>query len=122
MSSYDVLVSNILSLREQISGLTKQIDGLQKSKAAYEGELMEVMGQQGVTQLGTTAGTATMKASTKFVITDWPNLLEYIKENDAFDILQKRITVSAIADRMTAEEQVPGVAGIPVFSVSIRKK
>ena len=40
---------------------------------------------------------------------DWPVIFEYIKKNDAFDILQKRLHEGACKERRDAKVQIPGV-------------
>jgi hypothetical protein len=41
---------------------------------------------------------------------DWPEFYAYIKENDAFDLLHKRITDSAVLLRMADGVEVPGIS------------
>jgi hypothetical protein len=118
----DSLISRILSLREAISNLEAEAEELRVERSTLENQLMESMSNMGVTQLGSSLGTATMKTSTKWAIADWDALIQYCVENDSFDLVQKRISTKAVADRFAADEEVPGVQGVQVFSVSIRKK
>ena len=122
MTKLDSLVEKILELRAQVSDLNEKLDEVQANKASLEAELMERMSQAGATTLGTKYGTASLKQSKKFVITDWDNLLKYIVETESFDILQRRIAANAVKDRVNNEEDVPGITGVDVYSVSIRTK
>lgn len=40
---------------------------------------------------------------------DWNAIYQYIDENDAIDLLQKRLTPTAVTDRFNAGEHIPGV-------------
>ncbi len=40
---------------------------------------------------------------------DWPKIHEYIRKNDAFDLLHKRLTESAVLLRLDDEVKIPGV-------------
>jgi hypothetical protein len=42
-------------------------------------------------------------------VEDWPEFLTWIKNNDALDCLQKRLTDSAIAARLADNKDIPGV-------------
>lgn len=122
MTKLDHIVEKILELRAEISEVNEKLEELQTRKADYESQLMNSMASVGASTLGTTHGTASLKKSTKFVITDWNELLKYIVETESFDILQKRIATNSVKDRINNEENVPGITGIEVFSVSIRSK
>jgi len=41
--------------------------------------------------------------------TDWPNLYAYIQQEGAFELLHKRLTESAIMERVDAGEILPGI-------------
>lgn len=52
--------------------------------------------------------------------TDWPGLWAYVRENDAFEMLHKRLTESAIMERVNAGEIVPGIVvdDKPTYKIS----
>ena len=116
------LMQQILTLRDRIKILDDESKDLKVEKATLENSLMELMSNAGLTQTGTTFGTATMKSSQKIAIEDWETLLAYVIATDSTDILQKRISTTAVAARLNADEEVPGITVFPIFTVSIRKK
>jgi hypothetical protein len=122
MSNVDALISKILELRTKLSELNAEIEEVNVTKAELENELMEFMSSTGTTQLGSSMGTATMKVSTKFALSNWDQFIQYVVETESFDMLQKRISSKAVGERLAAEEEVPGIQGVQVYSVSIRKK
>lgn len=50
----------------------------------------------------------------------WNKVFAYVKKNDAFDLLQKRINNSAFRDRIEAGEKIPGTTSVTVINLSVR--
>lgn len=65
--------------------------------------------------------TAAIKRSTVGKITDWPTLCKYVKENDAWDLLYKRITNEAYNARLEVGEAVPGTEPFQKMDLSLTK-
>ena len=42
-------------------------------------------------------------------IEDWPRFLRYVAESESFDLVQKRVAVTAARERWNARETVPGI-------------
>lgn len=55
------------------------------------------------------------------VVTDWPKLYKYIAETDGFDMLQKRLTPTAVKERWENLVDVPGVMAEDTVELSITK-
>ena len=53
---------------------------------------------------------------------DWPAIWEYIKENNAFDLLQKRLSSKAVQERWDQEIVIPGIETFTKVSLSLTKK
>jgi hypothetical protein len=41
---------------------------------------------------------------------DWAQVWSYIRENNAFDLLHKRLTETAVMARFNAQEPIPGIS------------
>ena len=79
------------NLKQEVDNLTAEI-----MKFMHANNLTEVDGSRIVTKQ-------------KPYISDWTALNEYIKEHDATDLLQKRLTESAVKLRWDDDIQIPGV-------------
>lgn len=55
---------------------------------------------------------------------DWDKLYKYIHENEAFDLLHKRISITAVTERAEDDEEVDGVTigKLPKLNVSASSK
>ena len=80
---------------DQISMLTKEL----------EKELMKA----GKDCAETKTAVAFYRSSPKVEVEDWNALAEYIKENDAFDVLQRRVSPAALENRIKAGANIKGV-------------
>ena len=61
-----------------------------------------------------------MKAAVK--VTEWPLVWAWVRKNDRFDMLQKRLAETAVKDWMEQEKRVlPGTEVVNVPDVSITK-
>ena len=54
-------------------------------------------------------------------VTNWDDVYHYIVENNAWELLQKRISVTAVRDRWDDKQQVPGVEAFPAYKITINK-
>ena len=62
-----------------------------------------------------------LNVTTKPVATDWSVIYDYMVENDAMDLVQKRLHHAAINDRLDEGEEVPGIEFVEVTKLSIGK-
>jgi hypothetical protein len=54
-------------------------------------------------------------------VTDWPALQQHIRLTGEFDLLQKRVTITAVRERWEAGKTVPGVMQAQEPEVTISK-
>jgi hypothetical protein len=52
-------------------------------------------------------------------VNDWEEVYKYIKANDAFDLLQRRLTETAVKLRWDDGIRLPGIETLRVYDVSI---
>ncbi len=55
------------------------------------------------------------------VATDWPALLDYIRESGQIDLLHRRLTESAINARWAEGQAVPGVAAQTKYDIKLKE-
>lgn len=89
-------------------------EGLMK----IEAKLLDVMNSSKVEKLGGAAGTAFTKINTSVTVADWEQVVDYVRKNEAYDLLEKRVAKSAALER----GDVPGLAVNQVKVVQVRRK
>jgi len=91
------------ALEAQLSAQKKVIDELRE-------EMIVEMQDAGTDSYKSNLGSISLLKSVVPTVTDWNLLYGYIHENDAFDLLQRRVTATAWRDRVEEIEQpIPGV-------------
>lgn len=54
-------------------------------------------------------------------VEDWPAFHEYVRKHKAFELLQRRLSVEAVAERLDAGKILPGVKIFTAVSLSVNK-
>ena len=72
--------------------------------------LITEMEGAGLSSVGGKIAVINRSIRTRAIAGDWPLIHEYIRENDAFDLLHKRLTDSAIILRKEDGVDIPGVS------------
>lgn len=118
-------VDHLYKLEQEKKALNKQFKDKEKDLkekiAAYENHLMSEFGK---TRLDGAIGKhAKVKVNSRNVPTvkDWGKVYDFISDNDAFDLLQKRISAAAWEERLNDGVTVPGVDTFKKVTLSITK-
>ena len=54
-------------------------------------------------------------------VKDWEKFYAYVKKNNAFDLMQRRLSDSAVQERWESRKTVPGVEPFTVVTLSVVK-
>lgn len=86
-------------------------DKMEKAEAA----LQKIMLDQGVKQVKGSAGTAYLTEQVSTKVSDWEETLEWVKNQNRFDVLDRRVNKTA-----AQEEEIPGVEVSRRIKVNVR--
>lgn len=81
----------IRKAREELSEKDKELEEQQKLVSE---ELLKICKEQGAQTIRTTHGTISRRTNKHFWTSDWDAFFRFIKENDSFALLQRRINNS----------------------------
>jgi len=115
----DKLAKVYRKIKEQIDTLTREYDTkievLKASQDMLKFAMKDQMKALGVKSVNTTFGTLSMVSKTRYSTQDWDSFKRFIVENDAVDLLEKRIAQTNMAQFL---EENPGVVppGLNAFS------
>jgi hypothetical protein len=120
------VVETYLKLRrkkEAVENETKdKVADIKAKMTMLESWLMQKAGEDGVTSFKTTAGTAFVTTTDFANVADWDAVLTFIKENDAFDMLEKRVSKTAVRAHMDETGDVPpGITYGSKIGINVRK-
>jgi len=122
----DEAIAHYLKLRTKKSQIEAEakakVDEIKEVLTKIEGWLQRQADAQGVTSFKTDAGTAFLSTSDFASVADWDAVLQWVKDNNAFEVFERRVNKSAIREHIEANNAVPpGVNYGTRIDVSVRK-
>ena len=122
------LVSAYLSIRTERERLLKEYEAadalLKKDLAALESVMLDVCNKVNADSIKTAHGTVMRKLNERFFCTDWDHFKDFVLENQAVELLEKRIHQGNFRQFMSEHEGdglPPGVNVMREYAVSVRK-
>lgn len=115
------IVTELMNIRREIATIeASQLKPLKERKAELENYLKATLevGEK-VSYAG--IGMVSMAEETQPSVQDWDALYEYIKENDAFYFLQRKVNGAPYRELLNMGEELVGVVPIKVRKLSVRK-
>ncbi len=115
------LTNQYIAARNQRLGYDKKSAELHKHEVLLRQAVIAKVRETGQTASSTPLGVVKIKAHQEPKATNWPEVWQYIKENDAFDLLHKSLTVTAIRDRVAEGITIPGIEFTEVWKATVSK-
>lgn len=120
------VIRTYMKLRDQkaaIEGEVKErIADLKSKMEKLEAYLKTQMDAQGLTSFKSDYGTAFLTTTDYANVADWDAVLNFIRDNEAFDMLEKRVSKIAVRGYIESNKAVPpGITYGTKLEVNIRK-
>jgi hypothetical protein len=120
------IIRTYMKLRDQkaaIEAETKdRVTAIKEKLNKLEAWLKDKADEQGVTSFKTDFGTAFLTTTDYANVADWDQVLGFIRENDAYDMLEKRISKVAVRGYIETNKAVPpGVTYGTKLEVNVRR-
>jgi hypothetical protein len=122
----DDVVATYMKLRSQKEAIEAEVKdkvaGIKAKMEKLEAWIKEQADAQGVTSFKTKHGTAFLTTTDYANVADWDAVLDFIRTQEAYDMLEKRISKVAVRGYIEANKAVPpGVNYGTKLEVNIRK-
>ena len=123
----DRLAKIYRKIRTEISTLTQEYDGkvevLKAQQEEIKNAMKDMMKAMGVTSVRTAQGTVVLSVKTRYSTQDWDSFKKFVVENDAVDLLEKRIAQTNMAQFLEENPGVvpPGLNSASEYDISVRK-
>jgi len=120
----DKLVKIYIKIRDARAELSKKDNDLEEQLSMIQDKLLEICKETGADGLRTEFGTVTKRVSKRFWTTDWDSFYKFMKEHDAFQLLQQRITTTNMEQFLAENPDLhpPGLNLDASFAVTVRRK
>lgn len=122
----DAMVERYVRLRDR----KKEIEARHKEELApynegmklLEGYMLEALNQAGLSSMRSPHGTAYKSTRTSATVKDWPLTLAFIRERNAWDLLEARVSKLVAFQIMSdTSEPIPGVETSAEEVVNVRR-
>lgn len=121
------LVRAYIKMRDARSVLAAEFEEKDKviksQMELIESHLLEVCKSAGASSINTGAGTIIRSVKTRYWTSDWESMHEFVRENNALDLLERRVAQKAMADFIEANpDKVPkGMNVDSKYTVVVRR-
>ena len=121
--SIDTLCKIYMKMRAKVSELDAQIATIKEQQEQVSIAMRDKMKDLGVNSLRTDHGTVTMLKKTRYYTQDWDSFKNFVLENQAVDLLERRIAQTNMTQFLEENPGLvpPGLNADTKFDVSVRK-
>jgi len=113
MPTVDQVVAGYITLRDTKKAIQdrhkEELKQVNANMEKMENWLLQQLNNQHAESIRTTEGTVFKHTRTSAKVVDWDAVLTYIHDNDAWDLLEKRVSKVSVEERAEQGEAVPGV-------------
>ena len=121
MSKLGEMIDAVHALRAKRIEMQREVDEIKGNEERMKREIIALLKDAAVE--GATGQAANARVTKKVVPTvkDWSALYQYIRDTDAWDMLDRRCNAAAFRARLDDGVQVPGVEAYEVEDLSITR-
>ena len=113
------LVDNYYQAHEDRLAADKSAAKLKDVETALRASLLSKLQESGATGVAGNVARANLVVKNVFQASDWEAVRAYIKKTGSWDLLQKRLSDTAVRERFDAGKPVPGVSMQEITDLSI---
>lgn len=122
----DAVIKKYMKLRSQKEAveaeIKERVDKIKADMAKLEAFLQAKMDADGLTSFKSEHGTAFLTTTDFANVDNWDAVLQFIREEEAYDMLEKRVSKTAVRGYIEANKEVPpGIKYGTKLGVNIRK-
>ena len=111
----------LYKVRQERLTQQKIVDDLQFQETRLREHLIDNLPKSEATGVAGAVCRASVAVKTQPRVEDWDKFYAYVKKQNAFELLQKRVSNAAVEERWEHGKEVPGVGKFNVVSISLNK-
>ena len=108
--------------REKIRELEARVKEEKEKYKHQEDQLLKAMDKSQLEASRGRLATASITQTDRPTIKDYERFIKYVRDNEAFDLLQRRVSTTAWRERLDEGEKVPGIEVYPDIKIYLRKR
>lgn len=115
------MIDDMFNLREDKKKLESQVKEINEQMTLLEAELLQKLDSEKQTMGRGASASASISNTEIPMVEDWESFGQYLIDNDALYLLQRRVAVRAFRELRDAGEVIPGTTTFPKRTISLRK-
>lgn len=116
-----VLVDEYAEIRDRRLAMQRETDKLDKKEKELKQQIMAEIKAASISSIGGRIMRGTIHTKQKPVASSWPDIYKHIQATGEFDLLQRRLTETAVLVRWEDKIVIPGIQAFPVDDLSLSK-
>lgn len=116
------VVKRMVEVRDERRKISARDKELIDEWRSLEMEMITRLDEQGMEKVTTAGGTASISETVLPQVTDWDAFYQYMQDEDALYLLQRRPAAAAFRELNDAGKTIPGVDPYTQRSIGLRKK
>jgi hypothetical protein len=120
----DKLTEIYVKIRDARRELATRDDELKAQLDTVSEKLLEICKEQGASTIRTEYGTVSRRTTKRYWTSDWDSFFRFLKEHDAFSLMQHRINNNTMAQFLEENPELhpPGVQADASYTIVITKR
>jgi phage host-nuclease inhibitor protein Gam len=121
------LVEIYIKMRDKRAEITREFEakdaGIKQQMQLVQSKLLEACKDADADSIKTGQGTVIRTTKTRYWTSDWSSMMDFIRENDAFELMEQRLHQTRVKEFITAnpDKLPPGLNSEREYSISVRK-
>ena len=115
------LIDKLYQKRTERLALSKQVDAFKAEESDLRRLIIQRLQDVGLYSGRGSLATASITTDDQASVKDWEVFENYILEHKSFDLLQRRVSITAVRARWENSEVVPGVEKVTLSDLSLTK-
>lgn len=115
-------IDELYELRAKRLDIEKQVKALKSEELALRVEIKRLLDSVSLEGGRGQVATASIVHSVEPTVKDWSAFYQFVTANDAFDMLQRRLSSTAVKQRWDNGVEVPGVEKFDTWDLSLTKR
>tara|TARA_E500000331_G_C17217982_1_gene696718 strand:+ start:1040 stop:1408 length:369 start_codon:yes stop_codon:yes gene_type:complete len=121
MTALTTLIEKKTEITAQIKTLNDQLGELKTEQQQLDYDIMDKLDANGLDRIANSSASVSINESTVGEVTDWDAFTGHVGKQQAFELMQKRVSNLALNELWKMGEHIPGVQPRTVRRINFRK-
>tara|TARA_Y100001937_G_C7055224_1_gene301036 strand:- start:39 stop:419 length:381 start_codon:yes stop_codon:yes gene_type:complete len=117
----DDKINNLIEVKKQIKDINDQLKGIKEREEEIARDLIRELEKAGLKRMANDSATISVVTENVPDVTDWDEFYRFISEQQAFELLHKRVSATAFRE-LSQTQDVPGVQTRELVKLNFRSQ